>query len=80
MATTDQINDFTAFAKTISQQEGEDIALDEIFSRFWQERHVLEDVAAIREAHKQYESGERGVEARTELADFRAQRAAKKRS
>ena len=74
MTTSELIDDFTAFAKTISQQEGEAISLDVIYDRWWQQRHREEDLAAIQEAHAEYESGERGEDARAELAAFRSER------
>ncbi len=49
ISTTEQINDFAAFALTVTQQEGEDISLDAIFERWWQERHRDEDLIAIKE-------------------------------
>ena len=79
MTTSEQIADFTAFAKTISQQEGEDISLDVIYDRWWQHRHREEDLQAIQDAHAEYESGERGEDARTELAKFRSERSARKK-
>ena len=64
MTISEQIADITVFAQAISQQEGEDISLDVIYDRWWQQRHREEDLAAIREAHAEYESGERGEDAR----------------
>ncbi|QEG35071.1 hypothetical protein [Bythopirellula goksoeyrii] len=80
MSTIDQINDFAAFALTITKREGDDISLDVIYDRWWQERHGGEDLLAIQEAHAEYESGHRGELARTELANFRAERSAGKKA
>ena len=60
MAITEQIRDFTTFALNVSQTEGEDIPLDVVYQRWWQERHQNEDLAAIQESHAEYEAGERG--------------------
>jgi hypothetical protein len=72
MTATQQIEDFTAFAKALAQQEGEDISLDEIFDRWWQEQHRNEDLEAIQAAVKDYENGDRCEIARDVLTDLRA--------
>jgi len=72
MTATQQIENFTAFAKAITQQEGEDISLDEIYSRWWQEQHRDEDFEAIQAAVKDYENGDRGELARDILTELRA--------
>lgn len=74
MTTSQQIAEFTAFAKTVAEQEGEHVSLDDIYQRWWDEQHSSEDLAAIQEAHQQYESGERGEDARAVLASIRQQR------
>jgi len=74
MAISEQIKELTAFALTVSQQEGEDISLDVVYERWWQARHQDKDLQAIQEAHAQYESGERGELAREELNNFRDER------
>ena len=76
MTTSEQLADFTIFAKAITQREGEDISLDVIYERWWQQLHRDDDLAAIREAHAQFESGERGEDARAELAAFRSEKRA----
>jgi len=80
MAISEQIKDLTAFALTVSRQEGDDVPLDVVYQRWWQARHQDEDLVAIQEAHAEYESGERGELAREELAEFRAERAAGKKT
>ena len=72
MTATQQIENFTAFAKAITQQEGEDISLDEIFDRWWQEQHRNEDLEAIQAAEKDYENGDPCELARDVLNDLRA--------
>lgn len=80
MATIEQIEDFTSFAKTISKGEGKRISLDAIYDRWWQKHHQDEDLLAICEADAEYQSGERGELAREELATFRAQRVVGKKA
>lgn len=72
MTASQQIENFTAFAKTITQQEGEQISLDEIYERWWNEQHRDEDLAAIKAAVKDYENGDPGELARDVLAELRA--------
>ncbi len=80
MATIEQIENFTLFAKSVSQAEGESIPLAQIYDRWWQEQHQDEDLLAIREAHAEYQKGERGELAREELTAFRSERAAGKKT
>jgi len=54
MTATQQIENFTAFAKALAQQEGEGISLDEIYDRWWQEQKRNEDLEAIQTAVKDY--------------------------
>ncbi len=75
MTATQQIENFTAFAKALTQQEGEEISLDEIYSRWWDKQHRDEDFAAIQEAVVSYEAGERGRPAEQFLTERRAARA-----
>jgi hypothetical protein len=80
MATTEQIDEFTAFAVQLSGQEGgETLSINEICERWWEQQHADEDLAAIEEAHAGYESGERGRPAKEVLADFRRERLAGKK-
>lgn len=80
MATSEQINDFTAFAKTLSRQEGgESLSINDIYERWWEQQHADEDLAAIQEAATAYENGERGRPAEEVLADFRRERSVGKK-
>ena len=72
MTTSEQIAEFTAFAKIVTQQEGEEVSLDEIYDRWWQKRHTEEDLAAIKAAVEDYHLGDRGELARDVLAELRS--------
>jgi len=72
MTTTQQIESFTAFAKAVTQQEGEDISLDEIYDRWWEKQHRDEDFEAIKAAVQDYEQGDRGELGRDVLSELRA--------
>lgn len=73
MATSDQIEAFTAFARQLFLKEGgEQVSLDDIYDQWCQRRNRNDDLRAIREAHAQYESDERGRPAEVVLAEFRA--------
>ncbi|MCG8449712.1 MAG: hypothetical protein MI725_09055 [Pirellulales bacterium] len=74
MTTSQQLTDFHAYAENILASKGEEIALDEIFSLWWQEQYRDIDLEATLEAHAQYESGERGEDAFSELRASRAER------
>lgn len=78
MTATQQIESFTAFAKAITEQEGENISLDEIYDRWREQHHRDDDLAAIQQAHSDYENGDRGRPAEDVLADFRRERTAGK--
>ncbi len=71
MTATQQIENFTAFAKAITRQEGEGISLDEIYGRWWQEQHREEDREAIQAAVEDYKNGDRGELARNVLTELR---------
>lgn len=75
MSATEQLERFTAFARAITRAEGEEISLEEIYSRWWEEQHRDADLAAIEEAHRDYENGDRGRPVEEMLADFRRERA-----
>lgn len=74
MTTSEQIQQFTNFALALTKAEGEHLALDEIFERWWVERHRDDDLAAIQQAVDSYKAGERGRPAEDFLAEQRAAR------
>lgn len=75
MTTSEQLQHFTTFALALTKQEGEHLALDEIFQRWWEENHRDEDLVAIQEAVDSFETGERGRPAKEFLAEQRTARA-----
>ena len=78
MATTDQIDEFSRFAKQLSEQEGKEIPLDIIFDRWHEEAFRDKDLLRIQASVRDYENGERGQPAEEVLAEFRNERAAGK--
>jgi hypothetical protein len=76
MAVQEQLADFNAFAAELVRREGESaLTLEEVYDRWWSARHRDEDLAAIRLAAADYERGDRGEDARAELAAHRTERA-----
>jgi len=71
MTITEQIDDFSAFAKRLAEQ-GEGLSVRDALE-IWESRD--EDAQAIQEAIDSYEAGERGTPAREFLAEVRAARA-----
>ncbi len=78
MATIDQIEDFSRFAKQLSEKEGKELPLDVIFDRWHEEAFRDEDLLMIQASVRDYENGERGQPAEEVLAEFRAERTAGK--
>ncbi len=78
MATIDQIEEFSRFAKQLSEKEGKELPLDVIFDRWHEEAFQDEDLLRIQASVRDYENGERGQPAEEVLTEFRAERAAGK--
>jgi len=74
MATSEQIDAFSRFAKLLSEQQGDELPLDAIFDRWHEEAHRDEDLLRIQASMRDYERGERGQPAEEVLAEFRAER------
>ena len=77
MATSEQIEKFSRFAKRISDEEGVEIPLTAIFDRWHAEVYQDEDLLAIQASHRDYERGERGQPAEKFLQEFDVQLAEK---
>ena len=60
MTTSEQFTDFKIYAENVLASQGDELPLDEIFSRWWQQQHQDDDLQAVLEAHAQYNCGERG--------------------
>lgn len=80
MTFLEQLADFNAFAEQFLKQPSQSLTIDEVYSKWWEDRHRDEDLAAVLEAHAQYESGERGEDAFAELEATRNSRREKKHS
>lgn len=76
MTLSEQLDQFNAFAHRLVQQLGDELTIDEVYGKWWSDHHQSEDLAAIKEAHAQYEAGERGRPVEQILADWRARREA----
>lgn len=74
MTASQQIDAFNQFARSIIATEGEEITLEELQDRWWQELHRDEDTAAIQEAVDSYEKGESGRPVDEFLTERRAAR------
>ena len=74
MTATQQVDAFNEFARALIAQEGEQLSLEEIHQRWWDQQHRDEDLAAIQAAVSSYESGERGRPVDEFLAERRAAR------
>jgi len=60
MATSEQIDLFSSFAKQLSEQEGTELPLDAIFDRWHLEANKDQDLLAIQASDNDYNRGERG--------------------
>jgi len=78
MATIEQIDQFTRFAKQLVEKEGAELPLDAIFDRWHEETFRDEDLLRIQASVNDYDQGERGQPAKEVLAEFRADRVAGK--
>jgi len=74
MATIEQIDEFTRFAKQLVEKEGSELPLNAIFDRWHEEAFRDEDLLRIQSSVNDYEKGERGQPANEVLAEFRAER------
>ncbi len=70
MSINEQLAQFNAFAHELAQQMGGDLTIDEVYDKWWNDHHQTEDLAALKEAHSEYEQGERGRPAAEVLADL----------
>jgi len=75
MAITEQIADFTAFARLLAQQEGDNISLDDVY-RQWKEMDP-DEVAVLQNRLDSYDAGERGQTADASMAELRKRLLAK---
>lgn len=74
MTASQQIDAFIEFARLVIAQDGEDLTLEEIQDRWWEQQHHKEDLAAIQAAIDSYEAGEHGRPVDEFLAERRAAR------
>lgn len=74
MTISEQLDQFNAFAHRLVQQMGNELTIDEVYDKWWSDHHQSEDLAAIHEAHAEYEQGERGRLAKEVLTDWRSKR------
>jgi len=75
MTVTEQIDDFTAFAKHLADQQGDEFTLEGAFQQ-WQS-YDPQEVETLRQRLASYDSGERGRPVDEFLAERRAARANK---
>ncbi len=75
MAITEQLAQFNAFATKLAEQEGDDLTIEQVYDRWWENQHRDGEAAAIHEAHEAYETGDRGEPAEQVIAEFRTERA-----
>ena len=78
MASIEQIEQFSRFAKQLSEEEGMEIPLDAIFDRWHAEAYKDADLLAIQASDRDYQNGERGRPVEEFLQEFDASRAADK--
>ena len=63
MTINEQLAEFNAFAHELAQQMGGDLTLDEVYDQWWSDHHRSEDLAALKEAHAEYQRGNQGTPA-----------------
>ncbi len=78
MATTEQIEQFSRFAKQLSEEEGTELPLAAIFDRWHAEATKDQDLLAIQASAKDFDNGERGRPVEEFLQEFDAARRADK--
>ena len=76
MATTEQIDKFSRFAKQLSDSEGAELPLEVIFDRWHAEVYQDDDLLAIQASDKDFQNGERGRPVADFFQEFDATRAA----
>jgi len=76
MATIEQIEDFSRFAKAVIEEEGVELSLEDLIGRWQCKTSASDDLLAIQASVDDYERGERGQFAGEVLAEFRSQRSA----
>jgi len=69
MAITEQIADFTAFARLLVQQKGGNISLDEVYQQ-WKEIDP-DEVVILHDRLDSYDAGERGLPADESMTELR---------
>ena len=72
MATSEQIDLFSSFAKQLSEKEGAELPLAAIFDRWLLENNKEQDLQAIQAADEDYNRGERGRPVAEFLQEFNA--------
>jgi len=78
MATFEQIEAFSHFAKQLSEKEGLELPLEVIFDRWHEEAFRDEDLLRIQASVGDFENGERGRPVEEFLAEFESKRSAGK--
>lgn len=73
MTATEQIDGFTAFAKQLAQEQGDDFSLENAFRQWQTVDH--QEVRILQERMASYEAGEHGRPVSEFLAERRAARA-----
>lgn len=74
MTLSEQLDQFNAFANRLAEQMGNELSIDEVYDKWWSDHRQSADLAAIREAHAEYQEGKRGRPAKEVLADLRSNR------
>jgi len=74
MATAEQIDKFSRFAKQLSDEEGAELPLEVIFDRWHAEVYRDVDLLAIQASDRDYQNGERGRPVADFLQEFDASR------
>jgi len=73
MATIEQIDEFSRFAKHLVEQESAERPLEAIFDRWHEEAFRDEDLLRVQASVEDYDKVERGQTAEEVLAEFRAE-------
>ncbi len=75
MAISEQIANFTAFARLLAEQKGDNISLDDAYQE-WKEIDP-DEVALLQQRLDSYDAGERGRPAEETMAELRQRLLAK---
>lgn len=73
MTFNEQFAEFALFAQSVAEGR-DDVTIDEVIDCWWDDRHRDADLAAIKASAEDYDRGERGIDARVELAEHRHER------